>query len=209
MGAVSLLKRPPALNYVTAAHANTAAITIPSTAQPGDFAVLLDTPVSTIATPTLVVPAGWTTGMDGTLPVSPYDRLTVSGKILAAGEPGSSITGMTGNTSSRKSVMIFRPNSRPFSSVTGGGAVGARADGDLPAQTINVSGAGVPIIAVGVAFSTGTSDLSSSTMSVIATDTLTRQLAYAILRDNSVSPQIDMSDDGSNNVLAGCYFSLR
>lgn len=207
-GAVSLLHRAPSLSYLTVAHANVAGITIPSTAQPGDLAVLVDTPIGSV-NPTLVIPAGFTSVYDFNGSASSNLRASFSGKILATGDPGASITGMTGNVASRKSVMIFRPNSRPFSVLTGGGGTGTITDGDPAARTIALANLPIPIVAIGVSFASAAVDVSSSQMTVLATDVATRSLLYSVLRNNATDQQFDASDVGVNNTLAGCYFTLR
>jgi hypothetical protein len=210
VGGASLVARGalPMLSYVTVAHANTANITIPAAAMPGDFAVLVDTPIGAGA-PTLVIPSGFTSVYDFSGSATSNLRASFSGKILVAADPGASITGMTGASASRKSVLIFRPTTQPFSVFSGGGGTGAFTDGDPAEQTITLTGLAVPIIAVGVNLSTGTSDLSSSQMTVLATDSGSRSLVYSILRSNATNQLFNASDLGVNNLLAGCYFILR
>src|SRR5210317_1926593 len=76
-------------------------ITIPSAASAGDIAVLFDS----TATGTLATPSGWTNiyQQNATFETS------VSYKILAGGDPGTSITGITDTVYSIKTMLVFRP----------------------------------------------------------------------------------------------------
>lgn len=98
----------PSFTQVAFISSSLATATIPAASQAGDIAVLFDT--STTVTNT--TPAGWTL-MNGVTTTG--IRTNVSYKQLAAGEPGTSITGMAGTT--RKVILVFRPSST-VSSIT-------------------------------------------------------------------------------------------
>lgn len=93
------------LAYVASADSSAATITIPATAQAGDLAVLYDLARNIIGTPTLVTPSGWTTLSDLT---GGTGAAVLSYKILGAGDPGATITGMDGNIADAKSLEVFR-----------------------------------------------------------------------------------------------------
>jgi hypothetical protein len=95
-------------------------ITIPSSAQIGDFAVMCDLCQHFYSSDiSQVTPSGWTNfatdamSVAGVPPYSYYYRGVASYKKLVSGDPGKQITGMvpTGlNAQSQKFMMVFRPN---------------------------------------------------------------------------------------------------
>ena len=96
------------IEFVTSAAAFGATITIPAAAQAGDLAVLFDWSIQASG-PTSVIPAGWTqigtdlSGAEGAV------KHLASRKTLAAGEPGTSVTGMSGSLLT-KQLLVFRPS---------------------------------------------------------------------------------------------------
>lgn len=108
------LKKPLfTVTYIDTAESNTSGITIPSTAQVGDLAVLYDFAVTTgTVAPTSVTPSGWTkiSVSDVSLTTTPAMRGTIHWKFLVSGDPGSTITGMAGGTTNDKIITIHRPS---------------------------------------------------------------------------------------------------
>lgn len=97
---------PKTLAYTSLYATSTAStITIPATAQAGDLAVLYDLARNIIGTPTLVTPSGWTTLSDLT---GGTGAAVLSYKILVAGDPGGTVTGMDGTSADAKSLVVFR-----------------------------------------------------------------------------------------------------
>ena len=116
-------------------------IIIPSSAQAGDVAVLFDSAVESPSTPT-----GWTSITS----TSAVFDLSVSYKILASGDAGSSVTGINdgGTSYNLKQMLVFRfpttPSSVTISSLTNSGMI----TGIPTAQTINTVSAGTPVVAI-------------------------------------------------------------
>jgi hypothetical protein len=98
-------RTPKTLAYVDYVASGTDTITIPAAAAAGDLAILYDLARSIASAPTLVTPSGWTTL--SALQQSPVSAV-LSYKILAAGEPGSTITGMNGNIADVKTLVVLR-----------------------------------------------------------------------------------------------------
>jgi len=180
----------------TVAHQATATstastITIPATAQAGDVAILFDN--STTVTDT--IPTNWdsiakvtTTGI----------RQNVSYKILASGEPGTTITGMAGTT--RKVMLVYRPN------VAASGVapivLGSQATTATPTAQSLVGEAG-PVITFAVYSSTGA--IATRGWSVGSpteySSVSTSAIYVKALITNSGTPSttsITMSDGGTN-----------
>jgi hypothetical protein len=89
---------------------NNASIVIPAAAQAGDIAVLFDR--QNTATAGFVTPTNWTT--IATRFVS-GNKVSISYKVLTAGDPGLTITGQ--GPVARKIMAVYRP-SQPINSVT-------------------------------------------------------------------------------------------
>lgn len=104
------------LSYVTSANTTSSSITIPATAQAGDIAVLVEVAfVSTTASwGTLTNPSGFTQftqSSNSTSSVNGSAKCVVSYKVLASGDPGSSVSGGTvTNATYNQVMMIYRPN---------------------------------------------------------------------------------------------------
>ena len=185
----------------------------------GDIAILIDTPQGNSSTPpTLVIPAGWTSVYDFSgNSTTNYARASFSYKVLANSDLGASFTGMVSLTGTpwggRKTVLFFRGSNSTggqITTVTGGGGTGTHTTVDPAAQTIDVSALSPVVLTVGVAQTSGTANATSLTMSVVSTNTTTRQVLYSIMPTTaSIANSIfDMGDTGNGNLLAGCYFQL-
>jgi hypothetical protein len=194
------------LTYDQIVSSATETITIPETSQVGDLAILVDTPLGS-SVPTLVIPSGWSSVYNFLGSASSNVRASFSYRVLTSGEPGSSITGMTGTVANRKSIMVFRPN-KPIAGVTGGGGTGTVTNGTPSAQTITSSSQSPPALAIGVALSSGTVVITADTMTIVATDVTTRSLLYAIMNTTTSNHTFSSTDAGFNNTLAGCYFAV-
>lgn len=108
----------PALSFNTSASSSSSSITIPAGANVGDIAVLFDYAVAfTTTIPTTVVPSGWTSVSNLSAGWSTGTRSIVSYKKLLSGDPGSSITGMSGTSSTNKQMIVLSPSS-PITTVT-------------------------------------------------------------------------------------------
>lgn len=92
-------------------------IIIPSDAKAGNFAILVDTAGGSSLS-TNVVPPGWTQIATGTRTFISNIRLTVSGKILSASDPGTTIQGLESagiGGASAKQLYVFNGTYSGFS----------------------------------------------------------------------------------------------
>lgn len=101
-------------------NSNTGSITGPSSVQAGDLAILFDAP-SGSTVPSEVVPSGFTVIANLTYDFTSHNgRHILSYKILASGDITggimNSVTGMTGSTTSRKMIGVWR-STNPISSI--------------------------------------------------------------------------------------------
>lgn len=102
--------------YQTSVTSTSATITIPSSAQIGDIAVLFDVAYNSTSTaPTSVTPSGFSSLQTpiGTSAITPATKTAIWYKTLVSGDPGSSLTGMSGTTSTQKLLIIYRPTLTP------------------------------------------------------------------------------------------------
>lgn len=134
------LQTPFSLSFVTSVTSTSSTITIPATAQVGDVVMLFDFGYITSTTaPTSVIPTGFTafTKSASSQTTSPACRSVVSRKILVAGDPGSTITGMN-TTSMNKLLVVYRPNAT-INTVTSG-AQNGQATANAPTnQTLTLT----------------------------------------------------------------------
>lgn len=98
------------LQYITNATSTSSTITIPSSAQAGDIAILIDVGYANVSI-TSVTPTGFTnfnsnSSQTGT---NPQTRGITSYKVLVGGDPGSTITGIS-TTTMQKLLVIYRPS---------------------------------------------------------------------------------------------------
>jgi hypothetical protein len=129
------------LTFLTSGKGDSSSKLIPATSVAGDLAVLLDTAVNnSTTTPTATVPTGFTSLVTstGTLSANPIFRAvrcTLSAKVLAGGEPGSAVSGLSGSGSSRYIILVFRSTST-ISSFTANSTNGEVTGSDPTSQSV-------------------------------------------------------------------------
>jgi hypothetical protein len=147
------------ITFITSANTTTSSVVIPATANVGDIAFLVNTGSdsgSSTPPPLTNEPAGWTkvatvsSSNSGSVDAD-TEKLYV--RILTTGQPGSTVTGASGVTTTRMTILIFRPN-YSVSTITNTtastfGAVNSSSINQT--QTINVSTLTEPIIIIAVA----------------------------------------------------------
>lgn len=128
------------------ASSSSANITIPGTAQVGDLAVLIDSVVNVSAFPSSVTPSGWTNlKNDTTQEGFAYLRVMTSYRVLTSGQPGSTITGMSG-IGADKELFIFRYD-RPILTVQAS-TWKAHVGSSSFTQTIESGSVATPVVAM-------------------------------------------------------------
>lgn len=190
------------------AVSSTSQITIPASAAVGDLAVLVDFAIATVTAPSAVTPSGW--DLRGTMSIGGDPaRMTVLIKVLAAGEPGSTITGMDGNSSDQKVMFTFTPNA-PISTYTVGYETAQASNGDPADQTVTANLGRAPLVVLGFA---GCADAVGAfdveTPAFTAKTTQGNVIAgYLIYNSAQASHSIGMADLGTRNYLASCYIEV-
>lgn len=168
------------------ATSNSHTITIPSTSAEDDLALLFDFGWnSSTSAVTDVVPTGWT----GVLTAADTSggkqaRVRISYKILAGGDPGSSVTGIN-DTNDAKVMLVF---AGPISSVTPQDLASFCDSSNPSAQTANASGGSPALIvfgchgysySTGAAFSTASPAFDETVIEPVTSDLIAGYKYYA------------------------------
>lgn len=187
------------LTFIASDKANSSTITIPSSAAIGDLAVLCDWAQGS---PSLVIPSGWTQIRDSAAVTA---RMTISYKVLVAGEPGSSITGM-GSQDPNKIIFVFRPD-KVISSVTPSTWAIEVTNSNPASQNIAAAGKGVPLVVIGAAgVTTGTADFTTATpafTATIRTNSTDLFAGYKIYNTAPADHTVDAGDVATNGLTSG------
>lgn len=199
------------LSFVASAVANAANITIPASAAVGDLAVLFDYAFTVGTTPADAVPSGWTSLVTASKSDGFNDaRMTCSYKVLAGGEPGSSVTGLNSD-SENKVMLVFHP-SIAITTVTPSTWVGQVTAGNPTAQSILASGQPTPLLALAAACiegGTGAFSVESPAFSAtVATADADMLAGYTIYNSSPADHSLDMADLGTNNGLSSGYIRV-
>ena len=176
---------PTGLSFVVSATSTTGSITIPATTRVGDIVILADT--STTVTDTL--PSGFTriSGVTTT-----GIRTNISYRILTAGQPGSTITGMAGTT--RKVLLSFREQSTTTPTLTITTPTTQATTAAPTTQTIAAGGADAASIYIVVGGAT------SSTPTIGFTQTGFTASPVNIASTSSTNTRFTVRDNGPNAI---------
>lgn len=192
---------------VTSSSAET--IAWPSGIQAGDVAFLFDFAARQSGQLNEVVPTGFTK-IGGGLPLQ-YARLCISRKILTGSETGN-ITGLNGNYSNTKALIVVR-GSLTISSVSTSTMALQVTGGDPTPQTVAASGGTAPLIIFGlvgnisdknVAFSSVSPSFDSETL-VAATNNASQRVGYKIYGASPADLTVDSAGGYTENTLASFY----
>ena len=155
-----------------------ATITIPATAAVGDIAILFDRQNSTSNT-TAATPSGWTqitTALSATTGSNRL-RITISYRILTAGQPGSTITGQ--GSIARKIMVVYRPSTA------------------ITAATVLTNSSSVSAAAISAA-SNLTTDLTAETLRpILAYSFYATTAAVTFTRTSTLTAEREITDGGN------------
>lgn len=198
-------------SFLTSVSASASTITIPTTIQNGDFAILQDQAATFagIGTVSQVIPSGFTRFAGATVASgTSSSRADISYRVLDANDPGRVLTGMNA-FAERKLLAIFRPSYYRYSqnfSILDIANEGPVATAPVN-QTININGETRPIIAFAHYSSIGAvTTRGFSGGGVTATELATGTecfMKYAIFNtSNNITSNITVSqsDDGTNGL---------
>lgn len=186
---------------------NTATCTIPAAGQTGDIAIFFDGVTNTSAI-TKVIPAGWTE-LAYAATASGFNRvaLACSYKVLAGGEAGTSITGMS-HDQENKWILVFRPDAT-ITTVTPSTWSIQTTTGNPTSQTVSASGQPTPLLVLGVCHTESAVTFSTASPAFDAefvnNGALGRSMrvGYKIYNSSPADHSIDMNDFSNNNLASG------
>ena len=192
-----------------------AAFTLPVGIVAGDLIIVWDYAAG-ITLPADATPSGFTqvlTVTDGT-----NVRAKLSFKIAVGTESGASVNGLNGDVREGKLTYVFRGNA-PIAVATPADTATELTGGNPAAQTVNASGAAVPLVVVGCyttatggtvdprTFTVGGSAAKDGEITVNPAGGGNMYLAFKIYNSSPADVVVDMDDEGAGNVLASCYIA--
>ena len=191
----------------SSATSSSSTITIPTSAQQGDWAVLFDAARAGSGSIGAVTPSGWTNLASSFVEGGDSLRLMTSHRILGASPGGTSVTGMN-DAGEAKIMLIFRPSTSIISTVPSSWNAQATA-GDPTLQTVSASGVTTPLIVVAAgagmsvpAFATETPAMTNLSKSATS---LGIRIGYTIYNSSPSNQSIDIADGGTANALQSGY----
>ena len=193
----------------TATSGDSSSVTIPSASQAGDLAVLFQQSSKIFGTVSYVNPSGWTQDYDSG---SSNIRFGINHKILASGDPGSSITGMN-DTFDSKVLFVFRLSSGAITGVTVVSPGGQKTSGNPSARVM--ASATAPYIAASGASAVSTPAVWSTRSptqdgeGIPPTGSEYMAACYWVRNaGEEESITVDMNDLGSMNILTSVVFEV-
>jgi hypothetical protein len=196
------------ITFVDSATSTSSTITIPAAAQAGDVAILFDYAQASSGIPTDIVPTGWTGIITAT---SAQLRSRISYKILAAGEPGTSVTGLDGDVED-KVMLVFRGNIAATAVSAEDWALECTS-ANPSSQTVNASTLGTaPLVVLGMAAHTAATAAFSTASPAFDATVLNSDsdiiAGYKIYNSGPADHSVDMNDLGSFNALGSGFLEL-
>jgi len=196
------------LSQVASATSIGNTITGPAGIQAGDLLVLWDVAANAGATtPTTVVPTGFTSIAN--LVTDVEVRSILSTKIADGSEASASLTGMNGNSENNKALYVFRGNV-PILTATPTDVATEGQNGNPAAQTVNASGATVPLVVLAGYYTAGAA-VDPRTFTPAKDGEVNPEawmyLAYKLYNAAPADVTVDMDDEGTRNVLVSCYLA--
>ena len=195
---------PKTLAYVAGATSSGSTITIPATAQAGDLAALYDLARGLFTPPTPATPSNWTTISGLTASTSAG---VLSYKILVAGDPGATVTGMNGSISDAKSLAVF-PATPSLATVTVLESAEQSTSGN-PAAQAKTAQSDYPYLVYGVCG--GASALPSWIAGYApgATEYIGWQrYGWTFFNDSAARLSLDCNDSGTGTLLQTCILMV-
>lgn len=181
------------VEFVDSATSTSSTVTIPATAQAGDVCYLFDLGRGIGSPPTSVVPAGFTSIYDDS--ETPM-RSIASFKVLGGGDPGATITGMNGNQSNDKVVLVFRP-SRAAS--VSNASIATEVTNSNPTSQVIAAGAtpGIALAAFGASAAVDPRSFTPAADGEVNSG-LRFYVKYRIFNSGPEAVTVDMDDEGTN-----------
>lgn len=202
---------PPSLAFQTSADSDLQTITCP-TVLAGDVGVLFDQASNNSGIPTDTIPSGFTK-LKTSNPASSFYRTTLSYKVFAGTEGGSSLTGLTGDLSIAKVLIVFRPTF-VIAAVNMSTFLEETTNTNPASQLIAASGEAAPLIRLACAsvgnlataptFTSGTFDATVANVGAVSGI----RAGYAIQNTSPSNDTVDVGDTSSGNILISGWINF-
>jgi hypothetical protein len=216
----SAAPRPKLLASVTS---TTSTITVPATVKKGDYLVLSDFATTSSGSPTSVIPSGFsevkTTGPAG-------NRKVITSRKIAVGTEASTIlTGMNGNRTNSKILLVFRGGKPPVSDNLST-PLDQETQGNPTPQTVAASGGTPPLLIFGVYTAMPNAlgiipSIDPRTLTIGGNDAKDGEVGVEIVNSahwvafrafyfgqTPADAIVDMEDEGSLNMMQSFYSEL-
>lgn len=186
--------------FIASASSTTSTITIPSTAAAGQLAILFDFAYQSSTTfPSFTTPTGFTSNDTQGNASGNAVFCRVSYKKLVAGDPGSTITGMTGSSGTAKTLLIYQ-----FTAINAiANAARTASSSPSASTTLNLSGLTAPLLGYAVFNDSGTvptpTNVSTATRS-FTVGTKQRVYIWEALTSNTFSSYAVSATNNINSV---------
>jgi hypothetical protein len=176
------------------------------------MAILFDVAFGGTGSPTAVTPSGFTNmcNASGIVGSTGFYRTMTSFKLCTGSESGS-LSGMNGNISNKKGMLILRGNIQ-FATIGGAGAQnGSMTDSNPSAIVVAASGGTPPLLVIGCYHSAGAIDprtFSTTKDEEQSFHTNTMWIAWKLYLTSPADTSIDEDDEGNQNIVQGFYGNL-
>lgn len=192
--------------FVDSTNGDSSTKSLPSIWSAGDLCIIWDTGLTNGSAPSDVTPSGWTKLHTGSGGASWNSRQSIFARVLQGGDTAP--TGLSGGSASRYVSVVFRVGSGTISSFSAAGSFGSSiTDGDPAQQSIDMSSANKPLIAVGQIYTAqGGGHTWGGTWTTLSTSSGLHGARYEIFNtaDSPGTNTVDVGDTGVNSgTLAG------
>lgn len=203
---------PPAFEEHSKTTSLTGSITVPSTAQVDDFALLVSFAAN--PAPSDTTPSGWTQLQTVTSTTGVGHRVTSYGKVIVSGDINASVSVLSSGSDGCVLFILRNVGYTPFGPLFAASDLASETNiaGDPASQTINAPG--VPGINVGIKYTYGgTSAFSTNPFdsTQIITDGSVGSLlvGYEYISGTASDSTFDSADDGNAQIQASFHVSFN
>jgi hypothetical protein len=204
---------PPAVSTLTLRGTNNdvgpaTTIALPAGSQAGDLAILFDRAANSSGSPTSAIPTGFTNLVEDALNTQ---RVICSYGVLTSTDiSNGTLAGMSGTSSTRKTVLVFQPDN-PIASIVASTPNHETTNANPAAQTVTAAGVATPLVVVAhYVAGSGATPISGDSFSPAADGSVSnsnnaQKVAYKVYNASAANVSIDMGDLGSTNCLQSFY----
>jgi hypothetical protein len=196
------------LAFRSSATSTASTITAPSDIVAGDLIVWYNRATSTSATPTSVVPSGFTSILDQAH--AGLRRTICAFKIATGSEAGATITGMSGGAGGSQQVILFVFSTNGATSAISYDVAFEFTDNDPTAQVVNAASGSTPLVVLAfMRQQTATGQSLSPTEDGSSGNIGNNYGFYKIYNSSPADVTADCGDGGTSNALMSFYIEVN